>query len=198
MPDRLDEVGRTGSARRRILEFLLDNPGVVLDGSRIREASGGITEWARRVRELRDEFGYEISSHKDLDALKPGQYMLRSAHRRPAAPRSISKETRAWVLERDGYTCQMCGRGAADADPTSTFRRTRLAIGHIIDKSDGGPDTADNLRAVCEACNSGLQNTSPPKPRRVELMKQLRRATIEDQRCAFEWLKSRFGKPAED
>ncbi len=72
-------------------------------------------------------------------------------------------------------------------------RKVRLTMGHIIDKSLGGPDTPDNLRAVCTNCNEGLQNTAPPRPDRLQLMRQLRRATIADQRHALEWLNQKFG-----
>ena len=109
-------------------------------------------------------------------------------------PRSISKETRAWVLERNGYTCQMCGTAAGDPDPYHPGLKTRLTMGHIIDKSKGGEDTPENLRAVCTNCNEGLQNTAPPKPDRIELLKQVRRATIDDQLHLLRWLETKFEK----
>jgi hypothetical protein len=144
--------------------------------------------------ELRDEFGYQILSHKDRAELKPGQYVLESDKRLPVLPRSISKETRAWVFDRNGYTCQMCGLGAADPDPFHPGLKVRLTLGHIIDKSKGGPDTPQNLRAVCTNCNEGLQNTASPRPDRIELMKQVRRATGDDQLYLLEWLEQRFAK----
>lgn len=180
------------SSKRRILEYLLANIGHVLTSDEIRAASGNASEWARRLRELRDEGGYQVLSHRDRADLKPGQYLLLTDQRRPIFPREISKETRAWVLERNGYTCQMCGLGAGDLDPFDSGRKVRLALGHIIDKSLGGSDGPDNLRAVCTNCNEGLQNTSPPKPGRMQLMRQLRRATIADQLHALEWLERKF------
>src|SRR5262245_43803305 len=93
---------RQKSARELILEYLLANIGRVIDWHELRDAGKGITEWARRVRELRDEFGYQIQSHKDSSDLKPGQYRLISTERLPAFSRGISKETRAFVLERNG------------------------------------------------------------------------------------------------
>lgn len=176
-----------------ILEFLLANIGTVLEAKQIQDASGGVSEWARRLRELRDEEGYQIFSHKDRASLKPGQYLIESSKRLPAFKRGISKETRAWVLERNGYTCQMCGSAAGDPDPMGGTRTVRLTMGHIKDKSKGGDDTPQNLRAVCTACNEGLQNTALPKPDRIHLLGQVRRATLDDQKALLDWLLGKFG-----
>ena len=74
----------------------------------------------------RDEQGYQIQSHKDTADLKPGQYRLLTDKRIPAFDRTISKETRSYVLERNGYTCQMCGLAAGDPDPFVVGRTVRL------------------------------------------------------------------------
>jgi hypothetical protein len=184
---------RQGS-KAKIRAYFLANLGKVIESRELQEASGYVAEWARRVRELRDEEGYMILSHKDRADLKPGQYLLETDTRRSVTPRSISKETRAFVLERDGYTCQMCGLAAGDLDPFHTDRRVKLTLGHIIDKSKGGQDTPDNLRAVCTNCNEGLQNTAPPKPDRVWLLSQIRRATVEDQMAILAWLQTKFSR----
>ncbi len=184
------EVGP--GSRARVLRYLLDHLGDVVASSDIARAAGGASEWARRLRELRDEFGYRILSHKDRADLKPGEYVLETTARVPVMPRTISKETRAFVLERNGYTCQMCRLAAADPDPFHPGQKVRLAMGHIIDKSKGGRDTPENLRAVCMNCNEGLQNAAPPKPDRLELLRQVRRATIEDQLHLLGWLETKF------
>lgn len=186
------ENAKQKSSRQLILDFLLANVGRIVEGRDVREAGRGISEWARRVRELRDEYGYQIQSHKDSNELKPGQYRLISKKRIPAFNRDISKETRATVLERNGYTCQMCGLAAGDPDPYVPSRTVRLTMGHIKDKSKGGTDTADNLRAICTNCNEGLQNAALPKPDQIWLLSQVRRATVGDQRVLFEWLKRKL------
>lgn len=186
------EIG--GGARRKILEFLLRNKGRVVHGNEIREASGNISEWARRVRELRDEFGYAILTYRDRAELKQHEYLLESDKRRPVLPRSVSKETRAYVYERNGYTCQMCGLAAADPDPTHPGQTVRLALGHIIDKSKGGSDTPENLRALCTACNEGLQNAGPPKPDLITLLTLVRRAKTDDQLEVLRVLERKFAK----
>lgn len=183
-------------SKARILEFLLANISTIVESRDIQAASGGAVEWARRVRELRDEEGYQILSHKDRSDLKPGQYLLATDHRVPAFKREISKETRAHVLERNGYTCQMCGVAAGDPDPFNPARTVRLTMGHIIDKSKGGDDSRQNLRAVCTNCNEGLQNASPLKPDQIYLLSQIRRATIGDQRAVLEWLLQKFNLSA--
>lgn len=189
--------GKPGS-KQLILEFFLQNVGKVLESRDIQKASGGAVEWARRVRELRNEDGYQILSHKDRASLKPNQYLMETVERVPAFTRGISKETRAWVLERNGYTCQMCGVAAGDPDPFGGNRTVRLTIGHIIDKSKGGEDTPHNLRAVCTNCNEGLQNTSLPKPDRIHLLAQIRRATIQDQKAVLDWLLQKFNLEAKN
>jgi len=189
---------RKPGSKQRILEFFLANIGKVLESREIQEASGGVSEWARRVRELRNEEGYQILSHKDRADLKPNQYIMLTEKRLPAFKRDISKETRAKVLERNGYTCQMCGVAAGDPDPFGSSRTVRLTMGHIIDKEKGGSDEIGNLRAVCTNCNEGLQNTSPPKPSQVHLLSQIRRATIGDQKAVLDWLLNKFNLKAKD
>jgi HNH endonuclease len=185
-------MARKPGSKQQILEFFLQNIGKVLESRDIQAASGGVVEWARRVRELRNEEGYQILSHKDRASLKPNQYLMETTKRVPSFGRGISKETRARVLERNGFTCQMCGLAAGDPDPFNARRSVRLTMGHIVDKSKGGEDTAQNLRAVCTNCNEGLQNTSLPKPDRIHLLAQIRRATINDQEAVLEWLLQKF------
>ena len=187
---------RRGS-KQLILEFFLMNLGKVVESKGIQAAGGGAVEWGRRVRELRNEDGYQILSHKDRADLKPNQYLMETIDRLPAFARNISKETRAQVLERNGYTCQMCGVAAGDPDPLGSNRTVRLTMGHVIDKSKGGEDSPQNLRAVCTACNEGLQNTAPPKPTQIQLLAQIRRATRDDQEAVLNWLLQKFGLQSE-
>jgi hypothetical protein len=179
-------------SKQRIRKFLLSNIGRVIESREIQEASGWVAEWARRLRELRDEEGYQILSHKDRRDLKPGHYMILTDVRRPVMPRGVSKETRAYVLDRNGYTCQSCGLAAGDPDPYESTRKVRLVMGHIVDKSKGGSDDADNLRAMCTNCNEGLQNAGVTRPDLKQLLTQVRRATIDDQIAVLKWLETKF------
>lgn len=182
-------------ARDRLRAHFLANIGKVMDSDELGKVSGGISEWARRVRELRNEEGFQILTHNDDAELKPGQYVLRDATTIPAFARSISKETRALVLDRNGFTCQMCGAVAGEPHPDGSGRKTRLHIGHILDKSLGGADEPSNLRAVCSVCNEGASNITIDRPSLQKLLVQVRRATIADQLKVQEWLGQKF-KPA--
>jgi hypothetical protein len=179
-------------ARAKLRAHFLANIGRVMDSHELREVSGGISEWARRVRELRTEEGYLILTHNDLSDLKPGEYLLENPKPEPAFERAISKETRAFVLDRNGFTCQMCGAVAGETHPYDPSRKTRLHIGHIIDKSMGGTDDATNLRAICSVCNEGASNSTLTRPDLLKLITQVRRATSVDQVEILKWLLKKF------
>ncbi|MBI1658859.1 MAG: HNH endonuclease [Thaumarchaeota archaeon] len=185
---------KTASSKQRIAAYLKAHVGEVVTSKDIQRASGGVVEFARRVRELRDDEGWQIHTHNDDDALKPGEYCL-TEHPPDAAyhfSKGIPANVRAFVLERNGYTCQMCGAGAGEKDDRG--RKIRLHIGHIVDKIHGGDVDATNLRALCNQCNQGAKNQVPEPPRYVWLLSQVRRARVDDQRAILEWLKSRFNE----
>lgn len=70
-------LGLPRGAKPRILFYLRSRVGVTVDKEELSGVSG-IYEWARRVRELRVEDGWRISSDKTRDDLRPGQYVLES------------------------------------------------------------------------------------------------------------------------
>jgi HNH endonuclease len=179
-------------ARAKLRAHFLANLGKVMGSDELRVVSGEISEWARRIRELRDEEGFQILTHNDRSDLKPGQYLLVSAKPVPAFARAISKETRALVLDRNGFTCQQCGAVAGESHPYNAGRKTRLHIGHIVDKSMGGSDEAGNLRAICSVCNEGSKNLTLDRPSVQKLLIQIRRATGDDQLKVLEWLLTKF------
>ncbi len=183
---------RSKGARALLRAHFLANLGRIMDSEELRQVAGGISEWGRRVRELRTEEGYRILTHNDLATLKPGQYLLDDPKPLPAFERAISKEVRAYVLDRNGFTCQMCGAAAGESHPYDETRKTRLHIGHIIDKSQGGTDDAGNLRAICSVCNEGASNITLDRPSFHKLIVQVRRATASDQKALLGWLKQKY------
>lgn len=189
-------MSKRKGARAQLREYFLNNLGKILSADELRTVAGGISEWARRVRELRNEEGLNIQTHNDLSELKPGQYILMDAKPIPSFERTISKETRAFVLDRNGFTCQMCGAVAGEAHPYEPQRKTRLHIGHIIDKSQGGTDDPSNLRAICSVCNEGASNLTLPRPDHMQLLIQVRRAKTDAQLKALAWLINKFPSQA--
>ncbi len=181
-----------GGARARLRVHFLNNLGRVIQAEELRTVAGNISEWARRIRELRTEEGYLILTNNDRADLKPGEYLLETAKPQPAFARGISKETRAYVLDRNGFTCQMCGAVAGEPHPYDASRKTRLHIGHVLDKSLGGSDDANNLKAICSVCNEGAANITLQRPDLNKLLVQVRRATSADQRELLKWLKTKF------
>jgi hypothetical protein len=183
------------SAKNKLRQFFLDNIGTVVTSTQLRDAAGpGVSEWARRVRELRDEEGWPILTNHDLASLAPGQYLMKEPP--PTRPdvnfsRVISAKLRAEVLDRNGFTCQMCGLTPGEIDP-DTGRKVRLHISHVVDKSLGGKDELSNLKTFCSTCNQGAKNITTEKPSTIWLLSQVRRAGAEEQRAVYEWLTQKF------
>ena len=183
-------------SRAKLREYFIKNVGIVLNSDTLREVAG-TSEWGRRVRELRNEEGMNIVTHNDRSELKPGQYLLVNQKSLPAFERGISKEVRAFVLDRNGFTCQMCGIAAGEPHPDDGGRKARLHIGHIIDKSMGGTDDTTNLKAICSVCNEGASNLTPNRPDKIKLMAQVRRAPASVELDVLKWLVQKFPKQSE-
>lgn len=178
-------------ARDRIRDFFIANVGKVVTTQRIRKI-GGISEYARRIRELRDEEGYQIKSHVDRADLKPGQYILETLELNPVIARTISPQLRNEILERNGFTCQLCGAGAGDPDPFNPSRKVRLHVDHIKPISQGGSDDKTNLRVLCSACNQGRANVQPPSDTALNLLARIRKLSRTEQQEIFDFLKRKF------
>lgn len=182
-------------SKEKVRQFLLANVGRVVESHEIQAAADGAVQYSRRLRELREQEGWPILTHNDSTDLKPGQYLLRSM---PPAKgtinftQAISAKLRAEVLDRNGFTCQMCGLTPGELDP-STGRKVRLHIGHIKDKNLGGKDELSNLQALCSTCNQGAKNITGEKASAIWLLSQVRRAGMDEQRAVLDWLRKKFG-----
>ena len=183
-------------AKQKIRDYLKHRVGEITTAAQLKDVVGPeVTEWARRLRELRSDEGWKISSHHDRADLKPGQYILEEA---PPAPgtyifaSTLSNRLRADILERNGYTCQMCGIGAGEL--MDDGRKARLHVGHIIDRDHGGSDAPTNLRALCSQCNQGAKNLTQEPPSYAYLFGKIRTASIDDQERIFDWLQKKLGR----
>lgn len=178
-------------ARDRLRTFFESNVGKVVKTQKLSEVAR-INDYARRIRELRDEEGMQILSHVDRHDLKPGEYILVSSKRLPTLGRGISPQLRNEILERNGYTCQLCGAGPGDTDPFNPNRKVRLNIDHIVPVSQGGTEDKDNLRVLCSACNQGRANIQTPTESAKNILARIRRSPRSVQREIYEALKRTF------
>lgn len=87
--------------------------------------------------------------------------MKRTKPNRKSVRRPLSGKTRINVLERDDYTCQMCGATVEDG--------VKLHIDHIIPVSKGGTNDVDNLQVLCHKCNLAKHNRMDLKATRERL-----------------------------
>ena len=79
----------------------------------------------------------------------------------------------------------MCGALADDVWETEPARRVTFQLcSRFGDESQ--------LWVLCDECHEGLQRTAPPKPNRLYLLSQVRRATIDDQRAVLDWLLQKY------
>ncbi|MDT8438885.1 MAG: HNH endonuclease [Wenzhouxiangellaceae bacterium] len=140
-----------GSVRQRILDFLLANLGEPVLNEELRYVANNKTEWARRVRELRTEYGWQVASKTTgRPDLAIGEYVLESDRQLPSHDRRIPDDVRGFVLRRDEYKCQECGWGHSEwnsSDPR------HLELHHIEHHAQGGKNVASNLRTLCNRCH---------------------------------------------
>lgn len=89
----LDESFGMTSAQDRIIRYLLLRRGEVVTKDEISGVAG-ISAWARRVRELREDHGWLIHTVHTMPRLGPGQYVLATDKCDPGL-------ARAWLLARE-------------------------------------------------------------------------------------------------
>ncbi len=136
---------------KKVLEFLRENAGKPVTGEELRYVANGRTEWARRVRQLRTEYGWPIltraSGGPDLPV---GVYVLEEDRQSPEHDRTIPDMVRGTVLRRDGYKCVECGWTHNDynrSDPR------HLELHHVTPHVDRGANTEENLVTLCTVCH---------------------------------------------
>ena len=140
-----------GSVRDKILKFLKATVGRGVTNEELRYVAGDKTEWARRVRELRTEFGWPIATKTTgLPDLGVGVYLLQADRQSPEHDRSIPDDVRREVLRRDGYRCKACGWSHDDWTPSDP---RHLELHHIEHHVKGGENIEGNLKTLCTVCH---------------------------------------------
>jgi hypothetical protein len=186
------------SAIRRIRIYFEKNVGRVIAAKELQAAAGDVSEWARRVRELKDEHGLQILTHNDREGLKPGQYLLETLELRPVVKRGMSSKLRKQILERDGGTCQICGSAAGEDSGCEPGKRCRLQIDHVVPISQGGTDDPSNLRAVCVYFNKDKADViKPASGQAIAALASIRKLPRDIQREVYEFLRRKFDRDAQ-
>jgi hypothetical protein len=185
------------SARDRLLAYFKSRVGEVIDKDTLREVAQ-IAEWARRIRELKDEYGWNIESFRDASDLKPGQYRLKSLEQGVITSRTITTEQRQRILQRDNYMCQylnqegkICGLKKGDPHPYNPKKRVNLQIDHIIPITLGGSNSDENLRAFCNFHNA-LRANLYLADGTVDVLMLVRKLPLAAKREVYEYLKQFF------
>jgi hypothetical protein len=138
-------------ARDRILAYFKARVGETVTKEELAYVAK-VLEWARRVRELRVEQGYIITTHYDHTDLRPGDYVLESLEPLPPNER-LSAEQRTRILERDGYRCQRCCWTVGDPP---THGKRFVEVHHKIGIGEGGSNEDQNLETLCNLCHDAI------------------------------------------
>ncbi|MVA79911.1 HNH endonuclease [Agrobacterium vitis] len=156
------------SVRDKILAYLKQNVGKPVLGEELRYLSPSKTEWARRVRELRTEFGWSVASRMSgRPDLAVGVYVLEHDRQARENDRKIKDPVRVNVLQRDAHKCRVCGWGYTQrqyGDP-----RQFLELHHIEHHAKGGANEENNLITLCNVHHDEV-HADPEAEQRVQTM----------------------------
>ena len=135
---------------QKLLDALYAKLGKIVTNEELIQVSGQ-HNYARRIRELRAE-GWKIK-YVNSD----GGYILKSVKKSTkSADKYINLKLRSKILERDNYTCQLCGN--TNKDKSLDGIRVKLEIDHIKPLTLGGKTTENNLWTLCSRCNAGKKS----------------------------------------
>lgn len=145
-------------AKNKILEYLRANVAKPITGEELRYVANNVTEWARRVRELRSEQGWPIATKNTgrLD-VAVGYYVLQADRRSPEHDRHIPDSVRGAVLRRDLYKCTKCGWSHSDYNPSDP---RHLELHHKRFHHKGGENAEENLITLCTICHDSLHKSA--------------------------------------
>lgn len=150
-----NEIRRENIAvRDKILKYLRKNVGQKITGEELKYLAKDRSEWARRVRELRTEYGWPVvtqnTGRPDLDV---GVYLLEADRQSPEHDRHILDPVKREVLRRDNYKCTICEWSHEEwhrSDPR------HLELHHKKHHAKGGDNSEANLITVCTVCHDDI------------------------------------------
>ena len=74
--------------------------------------------------------------------------------------KTISKDVRNYIYNRDNHTCKICGRYMPNGYCIENNEVIKINIDHILAVQNGGDNSIDNLQVLCEKCNR-MKGTKP-------------------------------------
>ncbi|MCI5192540.1 MAG: HNH endonuclease [Candidatus Electrothrix sp. AU1_5] len=142
------------SVRDKLLKYFRQNVGQKVTGEELKYLAKDKSEWARRVRELRTEYGWPIvTQNTGRPDLEVGVYLLEADRQSPEHDRRIPDPVKRNVLRRDRYTCTACAWSHEEwnrSDPR------HLELHHQKIHAEGGENTENNLVTLCTVCHDDI------------------------------------------
>ncbi len=142
------------SVRDKLIKYFKKNIGQEITGEELKYLAKDRSEWARRVRELRTEFGWPIvTRNTGRPDLEVGVYLLEADRQSPEHDRRISDQIKRRVLRRDVYKCTICGWSHKEwnrSDPR------HLELHHVQPHVQGGENSENNLTTLCTVCHDDI------------------------------------------
>lgn len=105
--------------------------------------ASGQAEYARRLRELRDEGGYDIISFNNGDDVL---WQLRSKKKKPPKKRTYLGEKIKKKFISENSACALCGKHFSE--------NLKPVFDHRVPLIRGGDGTEDNFQVICVDCNN--------------------------------------------
>lgn len=153
-----------GGVKEKILGYLRQNVGHAVTNEELRYVANSKSEWARRVRELRTEDGWAITTKvTGRPELSVGTYILEMDRQAPVHDRRIPDPVRRRVLVRDEYTCRQDGCGWAPDDWNRADPR-HLELHHYEEHAKKGRNTEENLVTLCNVCHDEVHGGHKKSP----------------------------------
>ncbi|WP_083866690.1 MULTISPECIES: HNH endonuclease [Frankia] len=114
------------------------------------EKKYGKSNYARRIRKIASEYGWEIERFRDKSGANDDWYVRRSEG--PIRPQRIRYEVapkrRLEIYDRDHWKCQIC-EDSVGRDQNLTLPQ----CDHKVPAERGGISLPENLQTLCTRCN---------------------------------------------
>lgn len=145
------------SIQEKLLKYLRANVGQSVTGEELRYVANDKSEWARRVRELRTEEGWPISTKTSgWTSLAVGTYILEEDKQALTHDRKIPDDVRVAVLERDNHSCRKCRWSYDQRKPADP--RKNLELHHKEHHAAGGANSIENLVTLCNVHHDAVHS----------------------------------------